>query len=166
MYHELSTMYGWVRWYLFDDAQEQVIADGEGPNRVTAYGHRMYLERGAGVPGAASAPTGMRLGHSTAPATYTGAGAALGDYLPGSARAFSLPVASSMPGNFRRLVYTTVWPSSGSTWNINEAVLTNENPLTDIPGIDATTVSRIRFENTIVKRPGQGLSILWTHDLE
>jgi hypothetical protein len=71
-----------------------------------------------------------------------------------------------MPGNLRRIIYTCSWPVGAATGTLREAVLTNEYPLSDIPGIDANTIARVVFTTPIVKTANSGLTVVWTHDLE
>lgn len=152
----------WVLWTPDDpDVQHGVVS-----NLITAYGHRMYGERGAGVPNYPNPPTGMRLGSGSAAPTYTGAGAAIETYVAGSHRVLAAIPASSMPGAWWRIIYTCIWPVGVATTTIREVALTNESPLTDIPGIDANTIARAVFPTPIVKTANSGLTVAWTHDLE
>lgn len=162
---DLVRSHGSVAWVLWTP-DGTPIERGQDRNIITAYGHRMYGERGAGVPNYPNPPTGMRLGTGTTAPTYTGAGSMLDTYVSGSARVLSAIPTSSMPGALRRIIYTCSWPVGVATTTLREVVLTNEFPLTDIPGIDANTIARAVFATPIVKTANSGLTVVWTHDLE
>lgn len=154
---------GLVRWEL--TSGDDIRASGSAVNIITAYGQRMYWERGASVPNYPSAPTGMRLGTGDATPTWSGAGSAIETYLSGSALALSAAPVSTSPASNRRVTYLCNWLAGVATGSISEAVLTNENPLSDIPGIDANTVARVVFDPPIDKGTLDGLSITWHHTL-
>jgi hypothetical protein len=156
--------HGYGEWFLLDELNE-VVDYGDFENIITAYGQRMYWERGAAVSGYPEPPTGMRLGTGNTATALSGAGSALTSYLTGSARAFSaLPVSSVITGG-RKITYEATWPLGVATGTITEAVITNESPLTDIPGIDANTIARVVFSTPIVKGSGSGLLLHWYHTL-
>lgn len=155
--------HGHGRWELFTN--RQIVAHGTFHNIITAYGQRMYWERGASVVGYPSAPTGMRLGTGNETPTYTGDGATIDTYLSGSAIAFSAAPASTMPSNNRRVTYQCTWLPGVGTGLISEAVLTNENPLSDIPGTEATTIARVLFDTPLNKGSVNGLTLVWHHTL-
>lgn len=157
--------HGSVSWVLFD-ADGTETGHGQTDNIITAYGHKMYGERGAGFTSPPNPPSGMRLGTGTRAPSYTGAGAMIHTYLSGSAIALYATPTSSMPGNLRRIIYTCTWPVGTATGTITEAALTNEFPLTDIPGIDANTIARVVFNTPIVKTSTSALTVTWKHDLE
>ena len=161
--HEQLRATGQVEWFLF--INRQIMSEGSSANIITAYGQQMYWERGASVPDYPSAPTGMRLGTGDEPATYSGAGAAIDTYLAGTAQALSVAPASTMPDDNRRVTYQCTWLPGVGTGLISEAVLTNENPLSDIPGIDANTIARVVFAEPLNKGSLNGLTIIWHHTL-
>jgi hypothetical protein len=58
-----------------------------------------------------------------------------------------------------------VWAAGDSTNSaITESVITNENPLTDVAGTAANTISRVVF-TAVDKGAPDTLTITWSHDL-
>lgn len=156
---------GRVEWTLLD-ADGQVVQRGEGRNRVTAVGKKGYMERGAGIAGAPAVAVGMKLGTSTAGTTDTGAGAALGSYLTGSAHAFdaTYPQYSLVNGAHRITFKVTYAPGEATTASaITEAVLVNDN-ITDITSPESATLSRILLDGITNKSSGQTLVLTWNHE--
>lgn len=135
-------------------------------NLITQVGDQLYLERGAGV-GSLDAPTGMRLGtDDTAPAK-TGAGAAIGAYVSGSAKELDAPASSSLVSGARVITYEVTWlPGEGSALGIAEVALTNEAPLSDDGGSEADTVARALLSPPVDKGASDTLRVSWQHSGE
>lgn len=164
---ETARVSGQVSWVLWggDSLPFHVQEWGEQDNLITDYGHRMYWDRGAGVPSYPAAPSGMRLGSGTTPAAASGAGSHIDTYITGSARALTVAPSSVLDGARRRVTYLCTWPNGVGTGTITELVLTNEFPLTNIPGIDANTIARVVLNTPIVKGSSNGLSVMWHHEV-
>lgn len=163
---DMSRAKGYGMWYLCNE-DWSVRASGSFGNLITTYGLRMYVHRGAGVPGAPNNPTGMRLGVGTTVPAFGGAGSAIASYLAGSARALDLtPVAEVSIAGVSTVTYECRWPVGIATGTIHEAAITNESPVSDIPGIDANTIARVVFGTPIVKGNLDGLILRWHHTLE
>lgn len=136
-------------------------------NLVTQVGDQMYGERGADL-GSLAAPTGMRLGTGTTAEAKTGAGAAIVTYVTASHTAFngSYP-QTALEGGARRITYQATWdPGEATNSTINEVVITNEDPLTNVAGTAGNTISRAVFSSTIDKQAGDTLTVTWNHDLQ
>lgn len=138
-------------------------------NLITQVGDQVYAEAGSGVDGTPDIPTGMRLGTggATAPAK-TGAGAAIVTYVTGSEKAFDATFPSSaLNGSARRITYETTWdPGDATATGIDEVVITNETPLTDVAGTAANTMSRAILSPVVNKGAGDTLTVTYTHDAE
>lgn len=164
--HSEVSVHGRVLVELFGP-DGQLKQSVEAENLVTQVGDQVYGERGSGV-ATPEAPTGMRLGQggSTA-AAKTGAGAAIVTYVTGSQKAHDATFPqSSLSGSSRRITYETTWGAGVATANgIDEAVVTNENPLTNVAGTAANTMSRVVLSPSVNKGASDTLKITWTHDL-
>ncbi|TXH12534.1 MAG: hypothetical protein E6R03_12765 [Hyphomicrobiaceae bacterium] len=141
------------------------------PNLITQVGDQYYGERAAGISSPPGQVTGMRLGTGGATAaSKTGAGAAIVTYLTASQKAIdgSYPT-SALNGSSRRITFRTSYAAGEATGNgINECVLTNESPLTNVAGAAANTIARA--DNTLVtptvnKGASDTLTVTWHHDL-
>lgn len=152
---------------------ELVGCDGEIKDRrvienlITRFGDQWYGERAASI-GSNAVISGMRLGTGTTSVSKTGAGAAIVTYVSGSAVAIDggFPT-SALDGTERRITWKTTWNAGIATSNgIAEAVLSNENPLTDVAGVEGNTVSRVLLNPVVNKSAGDTLSISWIHALE
>lgn len=135
-------------------------------NLVTQVGDEYYGERAAGIATPPDQVTGMRLGTGTTAAAKTGAGAAIVTYISGSNQAIAggFPT-SALNGSSRRIQWQAVWAAGDSTNSaITESVITNENPLTDVAGTAANTISRVVF-TAVDKGAPDTLTITWSHDL-
>lgn len=141
--------------------EQQVIE-----NLVTQVGDQYYGERAAGIASPPAQVTGMRLGTGSTAAAKTGAGAAIVTYLSGSSQAIEAGYpTSALNGSARRIQWQAVWAAGDATDDaITEAVLTNEDPLTDAAGSAADTIARVVF-SAIDKGAGDTLTITWSHDL-
>jgi len=151
-------------WELHDE-DGLLVARGAFTNLVTTVGDTMYAERGAGIANL-NTPTGMRLGTGLTEPSKAGAGAAIGSYVTGSARAFDngYPIASTA-GSALRITYRVTWPAGVATATaIAEAVITNENPLTDTAGTEANTIARVLLRPGIDKAGGQPFTLTLNHD--
>jgi len=136
------------------------------PNLITQVGDQFYGDRAAAI-GAISAVTGMRLGTGTTAVAKTGAGAAIVTYVTASNKAIdgTWP-QSSLNGSSRRIQWKTTWIAGEATANdIAEVVITNENPLTNVAGTAANTISRALITPTVNKAAGDTLAVTWNHDL-
>lgn len=136
-------------------------------NLITELGDEYYGERAAGIATPPNQVTGMRLGTGgETAASKTGPGAAIGAYISGSSVAIDggYPTSALSAGS-RRIAWRTTWAAAVATnTGIDEVVLTNETPLTDVGGAVANTVSRAVLA-VINKGAGDTLEILWNHDL-
>ena len=135
-------------------------------NLVTQVGDEYYGERAAGIASPPDQVTGMRLGTGTTAVAKTGAGAAIVTYISGSNQAITggFPT-SALSGSSRRIQWQGLWAAGDSTNSaITESVITNENPLTDVAGTAANTISRVVF-TAVDKGAPDTLTITWSHDL-
>jgi len=137
-------------------------------NKVTEVGDQVYGERGANI-GSNNYATGMRLGTGgETAASKTGAGAAIVTYISGSQEAHDASYPqSSLSSGLRRITYKCTWDAGDVTQNgIDEWVVTNETPITDVAGTAANTISRaIDTTSPVNKGSGDSLAITWNHDL-
>lgn len=111
--------------------------------------------------------SGMRLGTGTTAVAKTGAGAAIVTYVSGSNVAIDggFPT-SALSGSSRRIQYKTTWGAGVATASgIAEVVLTFEQPLTDVAGTAANTVSRALLSPVVNKGASDTLAVTWNHDL-
>lgn len=113
--------------------------------------------------------TGMRVGTgATAPAT-TGAGAAIVTYNTGLVqfKVFDATYPlSSLVTDTRRIQYVTTFNAGEATQTgLAEVVITNEQPISDVAGTAANTVSRALLSPTVNKGVSDTLAITWNHDL-
>lgn len=137
------------------------------PNLITEVGDEYYGERAAGIASPPDQVTGMRLGTGTTAVAKTGAGAAIVTYVTGSNKAIdgSFPT-SALQGSSRRIQWKTTWAAGeGTANNIAEVVITNENPLTNVAGTAANTISRALLSPLVNKAAGDTLAVTWNHDL-
>jgi hypothetical protein len=138
-------------------------------NLVTQIGDQYYGERAAGIASPPAQVSGMRLGTGGATAVAkTGAGAAIVTYVTASQLAIDggFPT-SSIPVASRRIQWKTTWNAGVATANgINEWVITNETPITNVAGTAANTISRaVDTGSPVNKAAGDTLAITWNHDL-
>lgn len=156
---------------LLRDKQHRIVQAVEFENLITQVGDQVIMERYANLNGPPDVPTGMRLGAngSGTAAAKTGAGAAIaGTYVTGSNASFATGFpTSALNGSSRRITWECVWAAGTATnANIDEWVVTNENPLTNVAGSAANTVSRAVTGTDINKTATDSLTITWTHDFE
>lgn len=119
-----------------------------------------------------AAASGMRLGTGSTGVAKTGAGAAIVTVGTGSnnTKAFdgTFP-QSSQPGGAgtaRRIQYKTTWAAGDATQNgLNEVVITNEQPLSQVAGTAANTYSRALLSPVVNKGASDTLAVTWNHDL-
>ncbi len=139
---------------------------GTFANLITDYGDQYYAERATTTdPGIV---TGMRLGTggSTA-AAKAGAGGAIVSYVSASDKALdSTPGSSDLgAGSGHRVQYIVTWVAGEATaTGIDEAVVTNETPLTDVAGALGDTISRAVLVPVVNKGASDQLVITWNHD--
>jgi hypothetical protein len=137
-------------------------------NRITDVGDQYYAERAAGIGSPPNQVTGMRLGKSSTAASKTGAGSFIGTYITASQVAISSGPTSSQPGGAttaRRIAWVSTWAAGVATdTGIQEVVMTNENPLTNVAGVAANTIARAVL-TSFDKGAGDTLTITWNHDL-
>jgi hypothetical protein len=133
-------------------------------NLVTSIGDAVYAGRGAGVTGAAAAPTGMKLGSGSTAVAKTGAGAALVTYLSGSNKAFdaTFPSIAANVVTYKR-TYAAGEATTASP--ITEAVIVNDTIGTDATSTAANTVARVLLPGIGSKGASDTLTITWTHTL-
>lgn len=153
------------------DRHGGIVQAVEFENLITQNGDQAIMERYANLGGPPNAPTGMRLGAngSGTAAAKTGAGAAIaGTYITGSNAGFDTGFpTSALNVAARRITFQSVWAAGTATnANIDEWVVTNESPLTNVAGSAANTVSRATTGTDINKTASDTLTITWTHDFE
>ena len=162
-------MYGWGYVDLCD-------ADGELRERsyfgnlITSIGDEYYARRGANVsPG--NVPTGMRIGTGSTAVAKAGAGAAIVTYESAKTgqKAFdgTYPQCAAIGSDIGwRITWKTTWQTTeGNLTNpVAEVVVTNENPLTDVAGSAANTISRALVSPTVAKTSADTLAVTWQHD--
>lgn len=156
---------GWISWRLVHD--DGSVEEGSESNLVTQVGDEYYGERAAGIASPPDQVTGMRLGTGTTAAAKTGAGAAIVTYVTASNKAIdgTYPQAS-LSGSSRRITWRTTWTAGEATVNsISEVVISNENPLTNVAGTAANTISRALLSPVVNKGALDTLEITWNHDL-
>lgn len=113
--------------------------------------------------------SGMRVGTGvTAPAT-TGAGAAIVTYNSGLVqfKGFdSTFPSSSLSTDTRVITYKTTWNAGEATQTaLGEVVITTEQPISDVAGTAANTISRALLSPTVNKGASDTLAVTWTHNL-
>jgi hypothetical protein len=139
----------------------------EFENLVTQVGDQYYGERAAGIGSPPNQVTGMRLGTGSTAVAKTGAGAAIVTYTTASqvAIAGGFPT-SSIPGSARRIQWQALWGAGVATASgLNEVVITNETPITNVAGSAANTISRALLSPVVNKGASDTLTITWNHDL-
>lgn len=139
----------------------------EFENLVTQVGDQYYGERAAGISSPPNQVTGMRLGTGSTTPAKTGAGAAIVTYTSGSQVAISgsFPT-SALNGSSRRIQWQSLWAAGVATASgLNEVVITNENPLTNVAGTAANTISRALLNPVVNKGASDTLTVTWNHDL-
>ncbi len=137
-----------------------------GRNLVTDHGDENISRRIADD--AEDIVTGMRLGTSTTPAAKAGAGGAIVAYISGSQEALDAAATFSDKGAGlgHRTTHICTWIAGDVTnATINETVLTDETPITDVAGALANTVARFIFSSTIDKQAGDSLEVTWHLDV-
>lgn len=151
------------------DEFNRIVRSVEFENLITQNGDQAIMERYANLGGPPNTPTGMRLGTGGATAAAkTGAGAAIVTYITGSNAAHDggFPT-SALNGSSRRITFQSVWGAGVATDPaIDEWVVTNENPLTDVAGVAGNTISRAVTGTPLNKTASDTLTITWTHDFE
>jgi hypothetical protein len=139
----------------------------EFDNLVTQVGDQYYGERAAGIASPPGQVTGMRLGTGSTAVAKTGAGAAIVTYTNASQVAISggFPT-SSIPGSARRIQWQALWGAGVATASgLNEVVITNESPITNVAGTTANTISRALLSPVVNKGASDTLTVTWNHDL-
>ncbi len=113
--------------------------------------------------------TGMRLGNdSVTAASKAGAGSAIVTYISGSQEALDAAASHSDKGAGLgyRATHICTWVAGDITdADIEETVLTDETPITDVAGTSANTVARFIFASTIDKQAGDSLEVTWHLDV-
>lgn len=139
----------------------------EFENLVTQVGDQYYGERAAGIASPPAQVTGMRLGTGATAVAKTGAGAAIVTYTTGSNVAISggFPT-SALSVASRRIQWQALWGAGVATVSgLNEVVITNETPLTNVAGAAANTIARALLSPVVNKGANDTLTITWNHDL-
>lgn len=136
-------------------------------NLVTQVGDQYYGERAAGIGSPPGQVTGMRLGTGSTAAAKTGAGAAIVTYVTASQVAIDGTYPqSSLNSTARRITWRSTWAAGVATASgIQEVVITNESPLTNVAGTAANTISRAVLSPVINKGASDTLEITWHHDI-
>ncbi len=150
------------------DRWDRIQQSVEFENLITEYGDQVIMERYADIGVPDDEPQGMRLGSGGATAVAkTGAGAAIVTYISGSHAAHDSGPTSTKPANARVITFSSVWAAGTATNGaINEWVVTNENPLTDVAGAAGNTISRAVTGSALDKKATDSLTITWTHSFE
>jgi len=136
-------------------------------NLITEVGDEYYGDRAAGIATPPDQVSGMRLGTGTTAVAKTGAGAAIVTYVTGSSIAIdgSFPT-SALSGSSRRIQWETTWAAGVATANdISEVVITNEDPLSNVAGAAANTISRALLSPVVNKGADDTLVVTWNHDI-
>ncbi len=150
------------------DQYGRVVQGVDFRNLITQNGDQAIMDRFANI-SIPDTPTGMRLGTGGATAVAkTGAGSAIVTYITGSQSAFEggFPT-SALNGAARRITFEAAW-AAGTATNaaINEWVITNENPLTNVAGAAGNTIARAVTGSALNKTATDTLTITWTLDFE
>ncbi len=171
---ERAGIYGHATYELRNAAGELIQVghlvkpDGSLGNLITDVGDEYNARKNAHDVGTVADTTGMRLGTGGATAAAkNGAGAAIVTYVSGSNKAFdSAPSVSDLgAGSGHRATRVTTWAAGEATANgIDEAVITNESPLTDVAGAAANTIARGILSPVVNKAAGDELTITWHMD--
>ena len=137
-----------------------------GSNLVTDHGDEHIGERIA-LDGQ-DIVTGMRLGNDSATAaSKAGAGSNIVTYISGSQEALDAVAVGSDLGSGVgwRQAHVCTWIAGDVTdADIEEAVLTDETPITDVAGASGNVVARFIFGTTIDKQAGDSLEVTWNLD--
>lgn len=139
----------------------------EFDNLITQVGDQYYGERAAGIASPPGQVTGMRLGTGSTAVAKTGAGAAIVTYTTASQVAISggFPT-SALNSSSRRIQWQSLWAAGVATVSgLNEVVITNESPITNVAGTAANTISRALLSPVVNKGASDTLTITWNHDL-
>lgn len=157
-------------WWELRRADGELADLGVFTNLITDIGDQYYGERAAGISSPPAQVTGMQLGTSSTAVAKTGAGAAVGAYVSGSARALDggFPT-SSQPGGAgtaRRIQWKTTWAAGEATASgLAEVVLINQSVGTNSGAAAAATISRALLSPTVNKGAADSLAVTWNHDL-
>lgn len=155
--HGVATVY---------DPDGNIKQQVEFTNLITDRGDEFYAKLGVAV--AQDAVSGMRLGTGNTAPAKNGAGAAIVTYVTASNKALdgTYPQNSDLGAGLGwRDTYRTTWNPGEATANgIEEVVITNENPLTDVAGTAANTISRALLAPVVNKGAGDTLEVTWHHD--
>jgi hypothetical protein len=156
-------------YYELWDEEGGLKQSGAFANLITQVGDQYYGERAAMPSALPNQVSGMRLGTGGATAVAkTGAGAAIVTYTTASNAAIGggFPT-SALSGSSRRIQWKSSWAAGVATANgINEWVITNETPLTNVAGTAANTISRaVDTGSPVNKGASDTLDITWNHDL-
>lgn len=137
-----------------------------GPNLITDHGDEHAARRL--FDDAFDIVTGMRLGTDAGTSvSKAGAGSAIVAYISGSEEALDAVAGQSDLGSGlgHRATYISTWVAADVTNStINETVLTDETPITDVAGASGNTVARFIFGSTIDKQVGDSLEVTWNND--
>lgn len=157
---------GWIQWKLYD-SDWNLKAEAEGPNILTNVGAQYYAGRAALSSSLPPQVTGFRLGTGTATPAKTGAGAAIGNYLPGSNK----PPDPGYPSVANGIVtwQRTFGAGEGTSLNpITEAVLNTDNIGNDnaTTATAANTIARALISPSVPNKAASDILVLtWTHTI-
>lgn len=157
---------GVVNAMLFSE-EGDLLSQDIVPNIVTQVGNQYYAERATGITSPPGQVTGERLGSGSTAAATTGAGAAIVTYITASQVGIdaTFPTSGAGAGTSRRITWQSTWAAGVATSaTINEVVITNESPITNVAGTAANTIARAVL-TTVNKAAGDTLVVSWTHDL-
>ena len=139
----------------------------EGYNLATDHGDEHIGERIA--LDAQDIVTGMRLGNDSATAaSKAGAGSNIVTYISGSQEALDAVAVGSDLGSGLgwRQTHVCTWVAGDVTdADIEETVLTDETPITDVAGASGNVVARFIFASTIDKQAADELEVTWQLDV-
>jgi len=142
------------------------VRDVEFDNLITQFGDEYYSKRAAEI-GSIPDVTGIKLGTGVTTPSKTGGGAALAAYLTDSDQAIDggFPTWTLSGTGRAELLYQATIPAGKATTvsPITEAVITNENPLTDATSTTGTTISRALVSD-VTNKPAAWIYVVeWTH---
>lgn len=157
--------HGHGEWRIYDPGLV-LVEYGFFDNIITDLGIQFYSDRAALTPSPPAAASGMQLGTNSAPATKSGAGAAIGTYIAGSSIGFEVgyPASSFVGGTTRRMQWKATWVAGVATsTTIREVALINQAITTDAAAPVGNVISRA-LTGTINKGALQILQMVWNHD--
>jgi hypothetical protein len=140
--------------------------DHESPNVITQVGRQFLVKRALAIATIPDLPSGAKLGQGTTAESTTGAGAHIVTYISTSQKAIdgSFPTEAAQ-GVGSRATFQITWAAGGiAASNVNEVIITNQNPLADNAGLTANTLARavVPVANKLL---ADTLVVGWTWDI-